>query len=140
VVADPGEHLGGMPIRGKDGVEDVLDRRPVEHEGQTLVQALGPAAVPGHGLSGERGQLEEAQLLRLDSAGLIREITLFLRPLPALTGLVSTLGPALARQQDHPGLARFLADSNAPFHVLTRLGEHHVVPLAAPPATTPDPT
>jgi len=91
---------------------------------------------------GHLGQqvLEEAQLLRLDSAGLIREITLFLRPLPALTGLMSTLGPALARQQDRPGLARFLAASTAPLHVLTRLGEHHVVPLAAPPATTPDPT
>jgi hypothetical protein len=84
--------------------------------------------------------LEEAQLLRLDSAGLIREITLFLRPLPALTGLMSTLGPALARQQDRPGLARFLTASTAPLHVMTRLGEHQVVPLAAPPATAPDPT
>lgn len=84
--------------------------------------------------------LEEAQLLRLDSTGLIREITLFLRPLPALTGLMSTLGPALARQQDRPGLARFLAASTAPLLALTRLGEHHVVPLAAPTAATPDTT
>ena len=71
MVADPGEHLGGMPVRGKDGVEDVLDRRPVEHEGQALVQALGLAAVPGHGLSGERGQLEEEDdpgLVELEAA------------------------------------------------------------------------
>jgi len=77
--------------------------------------------------------LEEAQLLRLNDAHQIREITLFGRPLPALTGLMAALGPKLARQQRRPVLAAFLAASTAPLHAMTRLGEQRVVPLAAPP-------
>lgn len=76
--------------------------------------------------------LEEAQLLRLDDQGHIRELTLFGRPLPALTGLISTLGPELARQEGRPALAAFLGAATAPLHAMARLGEHHIVPLAAP--------
>lgn len=77
--------------------------------------------------------LEEARLLRLDTAHRIREITLFGRPLPALTGLMAALGPKLARKQGRPGLAAFLAASTAPLHAMTRLGEQRIVPRAAPP-------
>ena len=81
-----------------------------------------------------RGQaLEEAQLLRMDPGGQIHEITLFARPLPALTGLMRVLGPELARGQRRPGLAALLAASTAPLHAATRLGESSIVPLAAPP-------
>lgn len=76
--------------------------------------------------------LEEAQLLRLDDSGLLREITLFTRPLPAVTALMSALGPPLARQQGRPYLAALLAASTAPLRALTRAGDQHVVPLAAP--------
>lgn len=47
-----------------------------------------------------RGQLvEEAQLLRLDDGGLIRELTFFGRPLPALTAVLADLGRPLLRAQ-----------------------------------------
>lgn len=58
-------------------------------------------------------QAEEAQLLRLDRNGNIRHLTLFFRPLPALTGLLAALGPGLAQQQHRPALARLLAVSSA---------------------------
>ena len=47
-------------------------------------------------------QFEEAQLLLLDDEARIREIALFGRPLPALTALMITLGPDLARRQGPP--------------------------------------
>src|SRR4051812_22028931 len=53
-------------------------------------------------------RLHEAQRLRLGDHGLISEITLFIRPLPALTLLARRLGPALARRQGEPGLARLI--------------------------------
>ncbi|MEJ7772129.1 MAG: hypothetical protein WKF51_09525, partial [Geodermatophilaceae bacterium] len=45
-------------------------------------------------MSGRTGSvpLEEAQLLRLDDDGQIREITVFGCPLPALTTVMATLG------------------------------------------------
>lgn len=95
--------------------------------GDGATQALFYRATVG------RQHLEEAQLLRLDAAGLIRELTLFGRPLPALTGLMRALGLELARQQQRPVLGAFLAVSTAPLHAMTRLGEQHIVPLAAPP-------
>ena len=76
--------------------------------------------------------LEEVQLLRLDDAGLISEITLFCRPLPALTALMQALGPELARRQGSPGLAAFLAAATGPLHAMTSLGDRRIVPLAAP--------
>jgi hypothetical protein len=51
-------------------------------------------------------QLEEAQLLRFDEAGKITELTLFGRPLPALTEVMKRLGPVLLRRQGRAGLAR----------------------------------
>ncbi|GAB7191875.1 hypothetical protein NUM3379_25830 [Kineococcus sp. NUM-3379] len=76
--------------------------------------------------------LEEAQLLRLDGAGLVREITVFGRPLPALTALMSTLGPRLARGQGRPGLAAVLTAATLPLHTGVLLGDRRVVPLTAP--------
>lgn len=75
---------------------------------------------------------EEAQLLRLDDDGRIGHLTLFFRPLPALTCLLAALGPRLARQQRRPALAGLLAVSTEPLHTMARTGERRVVPLAAP--------
>ncbi|MFG1924332.1 nuclear transport factor 2 family protein [Cryptosporangium sp. NPDC048952] len=77
-------------------------------------------------------QFEEAQLLRFDDAGRIVELTLFGRPLPALTQVMSTIGPLLVREQGRPGLARVLRAATAPLHAMTRLGERTLVPLADP--------
>lgn len=47
-----------------------------------------------------RGEdLEEAVWLRFDQQGLIRELTLFIRPAPALTALMAAIGPPLAARQ-----------------------------------------
>lgn len=75
---------------------------------------------------------EEAQLLRLDNQARISEITLFGRPLPALTALMTTLGPRLARAQGRRGLAALLRASAAPVHAMVSFGDRRVVPLTRP--------
>jgi hypothetical protein len=77
---------------------------------------------------------EEAQLLRLDDTAQIREITLFGRPLPALTALMITLGPDLARRQGRRGLAALLRATAAPVHTMVSFGDRRVVPLTRPGA------
>ena len=77
---------------------------------------------------------EEAQLLRLDDEARISEIALFGRPMPALTALMTTLGPALARQQGRRGLATFLRASAAPIHAMVTFGDRSVVPRTRPGA------
>jgi hypothetical protein len=84
-----------------------------------------------HGRCG-REELEEAQLLRFDADGLITELTLFGRPLPAATAVMAAIGPLMLRKQGRPGLARFIAVLSKPLAVITRLGENQVVPLADP--------
>jgi hypothetical protein len=79
-----------------------------------------------------RQAVEEAQLLRLDEAGLIREITLFGRPLPALTAVMTDIGPRLLRAQRRPAFASVVGAATRPLAFLTRLGERRLVPLADP--------
>ncbi len=76
--------------------------------------------------------VEEAQLLRLDDAGAIREITLFGRPLPALTVVMKRIGPRLMELDGRPALGRALGAGIVPVHALLALVEKRVVPLAAP--------
>jgi hypothetical protein len=75
---------------------------------------------------------EEAQLLRFDGAGLITELTLFGRPLPALTEVMARIGPLLLRRQGRPGLARVIGAATRPLAAMTRIGERRMVPLADP--------
>jgi ketosteroid isomerase-like protein len=77
---------------------------------------------------------EEAQLLRFDDEARIAEITLFGRPMPALTALMTTLGPALARGQGRRGLAAILRASAAPIHAMVTFGDRSVVPRTRPGA------
>jgi hypothetical protein len=77
---------------------------------------------------------EEAQLLRLDDSAQIKEITLFGRPMPALTALMITLGPKLARGQGRPGLAALLRASTAPIHAMVTSGDRRIVPRTQPRA------
>jgi hypothetical protein len=76
--------------------------------------------------------VEEAQLLRLDASGHIRELTLFGRPLPALTAVMADIGPRLLRGQRRPVLARLVGALSSPVAVLTRVGERRIIPLADP--------
>jgi hypothetical protein len=80
-----------------------------------------------------REAVEEAQLLRLDGDGLIREITFFGRPLPALTEVMAGIGPRLLRRQRRPVFARVVSLATAPLNFMTGLGEKRILPRAAPP-------
>lgn len=84
-----------------------------------------------HGRAGQDA-LEEAQLLRLDDAGLIREITFFGRPLPALTQVMAGIGPRLLRRQGRPGLARVVGLASGPLNAMTHSGERSIMPRAKP--------
>ncbi|GAB7044447.1 MULTISPECIES: nuclear transport factor 2 family protein [Catenuloplanes] len=77
-------------------------------------------------------RLHEAQRLRLDADGLITEITLFVRPLPALTLLMKKLGPELARRQGRAGLARLIPLPSGILHAMADTGERSIMPKAAP--------
>ena len=79
-----------------------------------------------------RQAFEEAQLLRLDGAGLITEITLFGRPLPGLTAVMTRIAPVLLRRQGHPRLGGILGAATVPLHAMAVSGERGIVPLAAP--------
>jgi hypothetical protein len=76
--------------------------------------------------------VEEAQLLRLDDAGLISELTFFGRPLPALTETMAALGPRMLRRQGQPGLGRLIGLAVKPLAAMTRFGERRLVPLGDP--------
>ncbi|WP_084958372.1 nuclear transport factor 2 family protein [Thermoactinospora rubra] len=74
-------------------------------------------------------ELEESVLLRLDEQARIAELTLWVRPLPALTKLMAALGPALARRKGRPALARLLGPLTAPLVLATDLGDRRLVPV-----------
>ncbi len=77
-------------------------------------------------------RLFEAQRLRLDDEGLISEITLFIRPLPALTLLMTRLGPELARRNGQPGMARLIPLTAGMLHSMADTGEKRFMSKAAP--------
>ncbi|WP_337063275.1 hypothetical protein [Kineococcus sp. G2] len=77
-------------------------------------------------------RLHEAQRLRLDADELISEITLFIRPLPALTALMRRLGPELARRNGQPGLARVIPLASGALRSMASTGENRIVLRTAP--------
>jgi len=121
-------------FRGREQVRAVLDAVFAVVDDFAFDSAVGEGQTRALLCRGRVGGqvLEEVQWLRLDGAGLIAEITLFCRPLPALTALMQALGPELARRQGSPGLAAFLAAATGPLHAMTSLGDRRIVPLAAP--------
>jgi hypothetical protein len=77
---------------------------------------------------------EEVQMLRLDDEARITEITLFGRPMPALTSLMHIMGPALARQQGRRGLATLMSVSTIPIHAMVTSGDRGMVAKTRPAA------
>src|SRR2546429_1788511 len=77
-----------------------------------------------------REEVEEAELIRLDQAGLIRELTLFGRPLPALTAIMSEIGPPLLRRQGRPRFARGIGFATRPLAGITRVRRRRSSPPA----------
>ncbi|MFW5418548.1 hypothetical protein J0910_18205 [Nocardiopsis sp. CNT-189] len=75
---------------------------------------------------------EEAQLLRFDGDGLIREITMFGRPLPGVTAVMAALGPRLVKRQGRALLSAVTGAAVRPLAAMVRAGDRLLVPLADP--------
>ncbi|GAA2371650.1 nuclear transport factor 2 family protein [Nonomuraea africana] len=73
--------------------------------------------------------MEESCLLRFDENGLINEITMFVRPLPALTRLMAALGPGLARAQGRRAVAALVGVAAGPLVFMTESGDKTLVPF-----------
>jgi hypothetical protein len=103
------------PFRGRDEVGDLFE---------VVLEVLGPisylAEVPGdpHVLSFRTDvkgiELEGVDLLQLDEAGLIKEITVLLRPFPGVAAFLKATGPKLARRRGGAGKAAALAAATPP--------------------------
>ncbi len=78
--------------------------------------------------------IEEAALLRLNSTGLIEEVTLFVRTLPGLVALMDRFGPDIARRNGRRWAARVLSVLTKPLLAMVRSGDRYAVPLVSPPA------
>ncbi|MEV4892060.1 nuclear transport factor 2 family protein [Nonomuraea sp. NPDC055795] len=77
-------------------------------------------------------ELEEAVLLRIGEDGLIEDVTMWIRPLPALTAMMAALGPGLARAAGKPALAALVGASVKPLAFMTDFGDRTLVPLVTP--------
>lgn len=68
--------------------------------------------------------IEEVQLLRLDAAGRIREVTFFIRPLPGLAGVAAGLAPRFARRRRKgPLIAALMRVGGATLKLLASIGD-----------------
>jgi hypothetical protein len=76
-------------------------------------------------------ELDEVQILRLNDEGQVREITMYVRPLPGLTRLAAALAPRLARQRS-PWRAALLGPMLRPLAAATRLGDRTGARLVRP--------
>lgn len=75
--------------------------------------------------------IEESGLLRFDDDGLIREITLWIRPMPGITRLAATLAPRMARERSRLG-AGLVAAATRPLAWLTSIGDKLLIGLIRP--------
>jgi hypothetical protein len=99
------------------GVQDVEVRSFLEDErSASLFHRAVVGGVP----------IEEATLLTIDRSERIAEIRLYIRPLPALTGLMARLGPRLARQRGGRAKTAVTGAMGAPLAALTRSGDRLV--------------
>jgi limonene-1,2-epoxide hydrolase len=67
-------------------------------------------------------ELHEVQLMRLDGEGRVKELTLFMRPLPGITALAAALGPRLTRRKGRLAAAMVAAYAR-PLAVVTEIGD-----------------
>jgi len=89
--------------------------------GNTLVVHL-------HARIGDQ-ELDEVQILRMNEDGKVREITMYVRPLPGLTALMAALAPKLAGSRWRAAL---LAAMSRPLATMTRLGDKTGARLVRP--------
>ncbi|MCO8277287.1 nuclear transport factor 2 family protein [Actinoplanes sp. TRM 88003] len=121
-------------FRGRDQVRELLEVALAEIDGIVYTDQIAEGRTVALFYEATVGgtRLHEAQRLRLGEDGLITEITLFIRPLPALTRLMNRLGPELARRNGKPGLARLIPLAGGILHAMAETGERRIMPKAAP--------
>ncbi len=121
-------------FRGHQQVRTLLEVALTAIDGITYTEqvAEGPTVALFFEANVGTRRLYEAQRLRLGADGLITEITLFVRPLPALTLLMARLGPELARRNGQPGLARLVPLAGGMLHWMADTGERKIMPRVAP--------
>ncbi|WP_433126148.1 nuclear transport factor 2 family protein [Micromonospora sp. CA-240977] len=121
-------------FQGRQQVRDLLEVALAAIDGITYTDQVAEGRTVALFYEAQVGgrRLGEAQRLRLRADGLISEITLFIRPLPALTLLMTRLGPELARRNRQPGLARLIPLAAGMLHSMADTGERHIMPRAAP--------
>jgi ketosteroid isomerase-like protein len=76
-------------------------------------------------------ELRQVVLLRFDSDGRIGEITVYMRPLPAVAGLAAALGPRLARRKGRVRGA-LVGAFIRPLAAVIRFADRAGAPLARP--------
>lgn len=82
-----------------------------------------------HGTATLRGaNLEEIQWLHVSEDGLIDEITLFVRPMPAAVALLAAIGPGLARRGVLGRAGAVASRAAAPLAMITRAVESRLMP------------
>ena len=91
-------------LRGRPTIRDVVAAVFANVEEMQVVDEIATADgrrrvlyLRGHLRGGQ--PVEESAWLRFDNAGLVAELTLFIRPLSALTALVAAMGPPLAARR-----------------------------------------
>jgi hypothetical protein len=118
---------------GKEDVRALFEAAYEKFDGLEYHTVIGGRVLVGGATVG--GQpIEETLILNLNEDGEIREITLFIRPLPGLIAVMAALGPELARKNGRRtgGLLRVLT---APLVAATRLGDRGGLKLALPKLT-----
>lgn len=82
-----------------------------------------------HGTATLRGaNLEELQWLHLSADGLIDEITLFVRPMPAAVALLASIGPGLTRRGAMGRVGALASRAAAPLAGITQTLETRLMP------------
>ena len=76
-----------------------------------------------------RQEIEEATLLRLDGQARVREMTLFIRPLPGLAAVTAGLAPRLVRVRSGRSRGVLAGLLTGPLAPLTRAGDRLAVRL-----------
>jgi SnoaL-like domain len=109
----------GVVLATFDGIHYTAEAR----EGETAL-LVSQAHVAGQAI-------EIADHIRLDADGLIREFTVFFRPLPAAAAALRVLGTGLARRRS-PVRAGVISALAAPLAFLARTGDKVGTRLVAP--------
>lgn len=98
---------GAYRVEGRDQVVELVqlvrgsleDFRPIPGFGDDQIRAVRfEARVQGRPIEG-------LDILTFDAAGLVREIRVFMRPLPGLTDLMASLAGPIARRAGVPSIA-----------------------------------